>query len=106
LTSDVNQNTGKGSASDGFCQSPQSPSRYVLGVLVPVQCFAVQLVVHRRPGGDSWCYSVEVSDPHTRELLAHVVDPSRRFLTDAQMASFITTDLRGLLLELTDPDPF
>lgn len=90
----------------GLCSAPQQPSRYVQGVTVPVECFAIQVVVHQRAGGDVWCYSIECSDPHTRELLAHVVEPSRPMLTAAHLASLVSTDVRGIILELTDPDPF
>lgn len=97
---------GEGTGPGGLCQAPQQPSRWTQGVTVPVQCFTVRLEVHQQSGGAVHCYSVEVADPHTKELLAHIVEPSRRTLTQQQMVSAVTTDIRAILLDLTDPDPF
>jgi hypothetical protein len=73
---------------------------------VPVECFAVKVEVHQSPGARVWCYSLEVSDPHTRELLAKVVQPARRYSEVLGLVALVCTDLRGVLLELTDPEPF
>jgi len=80
--------------------------RYLQGVTVPIQCFTVRLDVHQTPAGGAWCYAVEVADPHTKELYALVVEPARAGLSQAQMVGLVTTDVRALLLDLTDPDPF
>lgn len=74
--------------------------------MVPQQCFRVRLDVHRTPLGGAWCYAVEVSDPHTQELLAMVVEPAREATTAAGIITQITQDVRVLLYDLTDPDPF
>lgn len=81
-------------------------SRWVQGLTVPVECFKVEVVVHTRPGTDMYCYAMEVSDPHSRELLAKVAEPTRRASQVLSLVSNITLDMRGILLELTDPDPF
>jgi hypothetical protein len=49
---------------------------------------------------------MEVSDPHTRERLAQVVQPCRRYSEVLGLVSFVVTDLRAVLLTLTDPEPF
>lgn len=90
----------------GLCQAPQHPERWLLGVLVPVECVRVRVDVHLAPQGGPWCYAIELSDPHTQELLAKVVEPTCHPCTAAQRASRISTDVRAVLLELTDPDPF
>lgn len=99
-------NQGEGSVAGGFCLPPQSPLRWTQGLTVPVECFTVRLDVHQQPGGERWCYSLEVSDPHTRERLAQVVEPTRTYNAVLPLASVVTVDLRGVLLALTDPEPF
>lgn len=98
--------TGEGSGPDGFCQAPLEASRFVQSVLTPVQCLRVELVVHQQPGTGVSCWAFEVSDPHTKELLAKWVEPSYVNGQHLPLASYVTTSLRGVLLELTDPDPF
>lgn len=90
----------------GLCESPQRPQRWTQGLTVPAQCFTVRTDVHQAPGGDVWCYSFEVYDPHTRERLASVVEPARARSLVLPLASVVTVDLRGVLLALTDPEPF
>lgn len=101
-----NSKQGEGSVPGGFCQAPRQAERWTSGLLVPAQCLRVRVDVHLAPQDGPWCYAIEVSDPHTQELLAKVLDPSRHSATAVQRASLIATDLRGILLELTDPDPF
>lgn len=96
----------EGSGARGLCEPPQSPSRWVQGVTVPVECFAVTVTVHRRPQADVYGLHVQVADPHTKELLALIADPVRHALTSASVVGQITQELRAALLELTDPDPF
>lgn len=90
----------------GFCEPPQEPQRWSVGLLVPVQCFRVELVVHQQPGAAGYCMAFEVSDPHTKELLAKWVDPYSVRNDVLPLASAVTVALRGVLLELTNPDPF
>lgn len=106
MTSRRISTTGEGSEAHGLCEPPQRPERFVQGVSVPVSCFKVEIVVHQRSGTDFYCHSMQVSDPHTRELLAHVVNPTARALQALGMVSSVTLDLRAVLLELTDPEPF
>lgn len=97
---------GEGSGAGGLCQPPQRPSRWVQGLTIPAQCFTVRIDVHRAPSGGPWCFAFDVTDPHTRELLAKVVEPARPASTAAGAVGLVVVDLRGILLELTDPEPF
>jgi hypothetical protein len=106
LTNNGKSNTGEGSGAHGFCEPPQQPLRWSQGLTVPLQCFRVELVVHRQPGNGPYCLAFEVSDPHTRELLAKWVDPYTEPSFVLPLASAVSVALRGVLLELTDPDPF
>jgi hypothetical protein len=106
LTINAKSTTGDGSVQSGFCSAPKVAKRWTSGLLLPAACLRVRVDLHLAPGEAQWCYSIEVSDPHSRELLAMVIDPSRPAATAVQRASLVSTDLRGILLELTDPDPF
>lgn len=106
MTSERYLHTEEGSGPGGFCQAPQLGERWTQGLTVPVQCFKVEMVVHQDPSLSVYCHAFEVSDPHTKELLAKWVDPSRPHSAVLPLASSITVELRGVLLALTDPDPF
>lgn len=98
--------SGEGQGLAGFCQPPQKRLRWTQGLALPADCFTVRVDVHQRPGLGVWCYAFEVYDPHTKERLAQVVEPTRRYSEVLPLASVVTVDLRGVLLALTDPDPF
>lgn len=106
MTTRGKSNTGEGSGARGVCEPPQLSQRWVQGLTVPASCFTVRLDVHQEPGGEHWCYSMEVSDPHSRELMARIVQPARHYSSVLPLASVVSTDMRAVLLELTDPDPF
>lgn len=95
-----------GSVASGLCSSPLRPERWLQVPTIPVECVAVQVVLHLRPEADTWCYALEATDPHTRELLGMIVEPTRRLVTPAQACSLASTDVRATLLALTDPEPF
>jgi hypothetical protein len=97
---------GEGSVGSGLCSPPRQAERWTQSLTVPVQCLRVELVVHQQPGTGVSCWAFEVADPHTKELLAKWVEPSYVNGAHLPLASFVTTSLRGVLLELTDPDPF
>lgn len=99
-------NTGEGSGARGFCEPPLDSVRWVQGLTVPLQCFRVELVVHTQPGAGGYCLGFEVSDPHTKELLAKWIDPMTKPSPHLPIASSVSVALRSVLLELTDPDPF
>lgn len=106
MTTSEESTAGRDSGAHGLCEPPQPPQRWSQGLTVPVQCFRVELVVHQQPGGAGYCLAFEVSDPHTRELLAKWVDPFTTPSLVLPLASSVSVALRGVLLELTDPDPF
>lgn len=99
-------NTGEGSGARGVCEPPQQGLRWTQGLTVPVECFTVRVDVHQSAQRGVYCYAFEVFDPHTRERLAQVVEPSRPYSAVLPLASSVTVDLRGVLLALTDPEPF
>lgn len=99
-------NTEESSAPSGFCSAPQPPLRWTQGLTVPAECFSVRLDVHQSPGRSVYCYAFEVKDGHTQELLAKVVEPARDRSQVLPLASAVSVDLRGILLALTDPEPF
>jgi len=96
----------EGSGTGGVCQLPQGPSRWVQGLALPIQCFTCRLTVHQEPGAPVYGYSFEIADPHTKELLAQVVEPARRYSEVLHLCQQVTLDVRAVLLHLTDPDPF
>lgn len=106
MTTSGKSSQGEGSVPSGLCSAPQYAERWLQVPTVPVQCVAVTVTLHSSPAKGVWCYSIETIDPHTRELLGHVLDPSRTLLTAQQMCSLISTDVRAVLLALTDPEPF
>lgn len=106
MTNSGISNTGEGSVRSGLCSAPQRPERWLQQPTIPASCFAISAVVHQIPGGDLWCYAIEASDPHTKELLGMIVEPTRKSLTAAHLASVVATDIRATILALTDPEPF
>ena len=106
MTNSAKTTSGEGSGAHGFCEPPLDPVRWSQGLTVPIQCFRVELVVHQQPGARGYCMAFEVSDPHTKELLAKWVDPLKEPSPVLPMASSVSVALRSVLLELTDPDPF
>lgn len=106
MTNNAYSDAGEGSGPHGFCEAPQPPLRWSQGLTVPVQCFRVELVVHQQPGASGYCMAFEVSDPHSRELLAKWVDPFTKPSQVLPLASSVSVAVRGVLQELLDPDPF
>lgn len=106
MTTERKSSTGEVQGLAGFCQPPQQQFRWTQGLFLPAECFTVRIDVHQEPSRRQWCYSFEVYDPHTRERLAAVVEPSRAYNPVLPLASSVTVDLRGVLLALTNPEPF
>lgn len=74
--------------------------------MYPAQCLKVEVVIHQEPGEAIYGYAVEVSDPHTKELLCKVAEPTRKYSPVHPIAAIVSLDIRALLLEQMDPDPF
>lgn len=92
---------------DGLCPpQPLLACHHVQRTLVPPECLRVVVVAHTRLWEGSWCLAVEVSDPHTQEMLALVVDPARRPTTTPGVVEAVLNEVRTALLEVLDPEPF
>lgn len=106
MTNNGKSNQGEGSVG-GFCRPHAlQPMHYEQSLLTPLMCAKVELVVHQRAGGDAYCFAIEVSDPHTGELVAKHVDPARRYSPVTPMPVQVSLTARALLLGAFDPDPF
>lgn len=106
MTSNAESQQGMVQIGAGFCSEPQPALRWSQGLALPVQCFAARLTVHQQAGAPVYCYDFEVADPHTKELLAKVVEPAKRYSQVLHLAQQVSLDLRAVILTLTDPDPF
>lgn len=85
---------------------PPLPRRWLQAPLYPMPCIKVELVVHRGRRDGQWLFGLEASDPHTRELVGSVLDPSRRPQHPAMIVESILDELRDALTGLFDPEPF
>lgn len=74
--------------------------------LYPQQCVRVELVIHQEPQEAVYGYAVEVSDPHTKELLAKAAVPTKKYSMVRSIAATIALDVRALLEDVMDPEPF
>lgn len=83
-----------------------SERRWKAEILWPADCLRVDLIVHQAPDTDVSCLGIEVSDPHTKELLAVWVDPSVRARSRRQVAEEAADRVLAALLDYLDPDPF
>lgn len=106
MTTSGKSNTGRDSGAGGVCQPPQQAQRWIQGLTIPAECFEVRLTVHRTTRPIVYGYHIDVRDPHTSELLAAVAHPVNEALTSAGLVGNVVVDLRSVLLELTDPEPF
>jgi hypothetical protein len=106
LTIDGSSQQGMGSVS-GVC-SPQviEARRWAQTVLFPPDCVQVLLQVHRAAGRPHFCLAIEVSDPHTKELLALHVDPTRKPRRDLDLPGQLAATLGQLLGDVLNPSPF
>lgn len=99
-------NTGMGSVS-GLCSpQPLLARRHVQTLLVPAECITIRLDVHNTSYTEAWALGLEVSDPHTRELLALVVDPTVPGTTVHGRIDRIVKEVREAVTQLLDPPPF
>lgn len=74
--------------------------------MFPAQCVRLEVVIHQEPGEAVYGYAIEVSDPHTKELLCKAAQPTKKFSQVRSIAATITLDIRALLEDVMDPDPF
>lgn len=80
--------------------------RWISTRLFPASCVTVRIDLHTADHTTAQCVSIECSNPHTRELEAHVVRPAENFNTSEDMVMRVIFELQAVLLELFDPDPF
>lgn len=106
MTNSGKSNQGEGSVVRGLHVATPTPARWTQRLLVPMECVRVELVVHQSPGEKVWCLGIEVTDPHSKELLAKVVEPSRHYSAVRTIPVEVAIELRHLLEAALDPDPF
>lgn len=106
MTSRGFSHQGEGQAHCEAGRPYPSPQGWVQSVLTPPYCVRAIVSIHTHAGVDLAYLGVELDDPHTRELLAARADPSRRFVTRRGLAAAAAVDLRMVLEEVLDPDPF
>lgn len=71
-----------------------------------MDCLTVRLDLHQLPGVDVYGLAFEVQDAHTKELLAAMAEPTRRYPVGVSVARDVSEALCRVLLALTDPEPF
>lgn len=74
--------------------------------ILPMDCFAINVVVHRGGRDGAWALGIEVTNPHDGELVGLVMDPTRAPCHTAQVLDAVLDELRAVLLDLLDPEPF
>lgn len=106
MTTRGSSQQGEGSAG-GVCR-PYQPTaqRWVAEVLYPASCGRFVLELHTNPEKTAYLAHFEVNNPHTKELLGMIVDPSMTFVTPTQMAEHAAEVIRQAILHLFDPEPF
>lgn len=82
------------------------PAEWTVQPMYPLPCVSVALVVHTEANQSVASVHIEVSDPHTKELLALNVNPTLSARDGQDLAGHLTVILRRLLLDLLWPDPF
>lgn len=97
---------GEGSVVRALHVVTAAPERWSAMRLVPAQCVRLEVVVHQEPGKPLYCYAIEASDPHTKELYAKTVVPAKSYSAVVPMPSAVSVDIRSMLLDVFDPDPF
>lgn len=106
MTTEGISNQGEGCSTGVSVPQRGGVERWLSTRMWPVACVTVRLDIHTQQGVPLQCVSIEVSNPHTKELEAHVVRPAENYESPEDMVSRALMELRGLLLELFDPDPF
>lgn len=106
MTPEEESRAGDGSGAGGVCQPRQREPLWVSGRTIPEQCFTVSLEVHQADGVAVFGLHLEVTNPHTKELLAAWVNPTEVLPAGTTLAGHLSQCLRAILLDLTDPEPF
>lgn len=106
MTNRRNSQQGEGCSLPKEVTSRGGVERWLSTRLWPASCATVRLDIHTQKDTHTQCVSIEVMNPHTRELEAHVVRPAEAHDTAEDMVLRVIFELQALLLELFDPDPF
>jgi len=106
LTKTPISNTGECCRAEGFPSALLSPEHWSAQTMYPLQCLKVELVVHQLPDRSVSCWAYEVSDAHTKELLAKHVQPYVRPSDGLGLSADVSDALAVALIALLDPDPF
>lgn len=80
-----------------------SPEHWARTNLWAEQCIRVELVVHQLPDRSVSCWAYEVTNPHSKELLAKHVQPYARGEEHQSLANQIGEALEVALIGLLDP---
>lgn len=106
MTNHVQPHQGEGSGGRALADVIGPTVNQIQTLISPPECIRIDLVVHREPHEGVYGYAMEVSDPHTKELLAKVAVPVVRDTSAMRLPTRIATALGALLREVLDPDPF
>jgi len=106
LTIRGNSDQGEGCRAEGFPIALLHPEHWTAQSLVPAQCLRVEVVVHQLPDRSVSCWAYEVSNPHTKELVAKHVQPYAAGSTAGELSEEIGAALEAAVGWLLNPDPF
>lgn len=106
MTISGNSHQGEGCRAEGFPPAVLRPEHWTAQSLVPAQCVRVELVIHQLPDRSVSCWAYEVSNPHSKELLAKHVQPYVTGRTGRTLAEDVGEALTTATGWLLDPDPF
>lgn len=97
---------GEGQAACEAGRPYPTPKAWAQTLLVPQQCARVIVTIHQAPSTDRYSLTIEVDDPHTRELLSMTSNPTARRSSIRSIAASVAIDVRAALEAVLDPDPF
>lgn len=101
--------TSKQGEGQAHCEAGRpypTPKAWAQLTFAPAMCVRGIVTIHQHAGSDRYCISIEVDDPHTKELLSCVVNPTARRSSLRGIAATAAIDLRAALEAVLDPDPF
>lgn len=97
---------GEGQAACEAGRPYPTPQAWAQSLLVPQECVRVIVTIHQAPTADVYSLTIEVDDPHTKELLSMRSDPTVRRSSLRGIAAAVSLDVRHALEGVLDPDPF
>lgn len=106
MTTSRSSQQGEGQAHCEAGRPYPTPQAWAQSLMVPALCARAIVTIHQHAGSDRYCVSVEVDDPHTKELLSMTVNPTTRRSSIRSIAAAAAIDVRAALEAVLDPDPF